>query len=66
MIEQIRLLHKETQLFFDKSQEYLMYELSRESTIIKTEPHSQGTICYATLTPDQLHKWKDYLVRLKS
>lgn len=63
MIEQIRKLHTDTQLFFPRSDEHRIYELGRESMINRTEPNSQGTVCFAKLTPDQLHKWQGFLVK---
>lgn len=65
MIEQIRKLHTDTQLFFPRSDEHRIYELGRESMINRTEPNSQGTVCFAKLTPDQLHKWQGFLVKAR-
>lgn len=63
MVEQVRLLHKDTELFFPRTEEHRIYELGRESLIQKTEPNSLGTVCFAKLTPDQLHKWQSFLVK---
>ncbi|MCB0362972.1 MAG: GTPase HflX, partial [Bdellovibrionales bacterium] len=63
MVDQVRSLHKVTELFFPRSDEHRIYELGRESMIDRTEPNSQGTLCFAKLTPDQLHKWQDFLVK---
>lgn len=65
MVEQVRSLHKEAELFFPKEEEHLIYQLSRETTINKTEPNTQGTVCFANLTPDQLHRWQNFLVKKK-
>jgi GTP-binding protein HflX len=58
MIEQIRKLHTNTQLFFPRSDEHRIYELGRESMINRT-------VCFAKLTPDQLHKWQGFLVKAR-
>ncbi|MCB0385624.1 MAG: GTPase HflX [Bdellovibrionales bacterium] len=63
MVEQVRSLHKEAELFFPKAEEYLIYELGRETSINRTEPNSVGTVCFANLTPDQLHRWQNFLVK---
>ena len=63
MVEQVRGLHKEVELYFPRSDEHMIYELGRETVINKTEPNTQGTVIFANLTPDQLHRWQDYLVK---
>jgi GTP-binding protein HflX len=50
------------ELFFPKHEEYLIYDLSREAQIQKTEPATQGTICRAWLTAPVRSKWARFLV----
>ncbi len=63
MTETVKTLNEEFELYFPKAEEHRIYELGRESQISKTEAGSQGTICYANMTPAQVTRWKDYLVR---
>ena len=63
MTEAISSLHQSVELYFDKANEYKVYDLGRETRILKKEPATEGTVCIAQLTPAQLNKWKDYLVR---
>lgn len=50
------------ELFFPKTDEHKIYELRRESEVIKTEPASTGTICIARLTESQISKWSEYFI----
>lgn len=58
-------LNEQVELYFPKSEEHKIYELGRESQIVKTEPASTGTICYASLTPAQVSRWSEFLVQNK-
>lgn len=58
-------LNEQVELYFTKDQEHKIYELGRESHIVKTEAASTGTICYASLTPAQVSRWSSYLVQNK-
>ncbi len=58
-------LNEEVELYFPKSEEHKIYELGRESQIVKTEAASTGTICYAALTPAQVSRWSEFLVQNK-
>ncbi len=62
MTEKIGELQMDTQLFFPKASEYKIFDLSREALILKKEPNSEGTICYAQLTANILSRWKEFLV----
>ena len=53
---------QEYELFFPKAEEHLIYELDRESKIIKSEPATQGTICYVKLSPPQASRWQRFFV----
>ncbi len=58
-------LNEQVELYFSKAEEHKIYELGRESHIVKTEPASTGTICYATLTPAQVSRWSSFMVQNK-
>lgn len=58
-------LNEQVELYFSKAEEHLIYELGRESQIVKTEAASTGTICYAALTPAQVSRWSGFLVANK-
>lgn len=55
-------LNEQVELYFPKSEEHRIYELGRESQIVKTEAASTGTICYAALTPAQVSRWSEFMV----
>lgn len=63
MAETIQSLQKDVQLYFSKEDEYKIYDLARETKVTRKEPNSQGTICYAQLTPALINRWKDHLVK---
>lgn len=58
-------LNEQVELYFSKEEEHKIYELGRESHIVKTEPASTGTICYASLTPAQVSRWSSFMVQNK-
>ena len=58
-------LNEQVELYFSKADEHMIYELGRESQIVKTEPATTGTICYASLTPAQVSRWSSYMVQNK-
>ncbi len=63
MGEALKSLNQSTELYFPRDQEHKIYELGRESQIQKTETGSQGTICHALLTPSQISRWSEFLVK---
>lgn len=63
MAETISSLQTEAQLFFPKAEEYKIFDLDRETRILKKEAATEGTLCYAQLTPALLNRWKSYLVK---
>ncbi len=62
MSELIQSFQKEVQLFFPRAEEYRIYDLLRDTQIRRKEAASQGTLCYAFMTPGLLIRWKDFLV----
>jgi len=65
MIVIAQTFNEQVELYFPKAEEHRIYELGRESHIVKTEPASTGTICYATLTPAQASRWSSFMVQNK-
>jgi GTPase len=61
----IQALSEQVELYFPKEDEHKIYELGRESQIVKTEAASTGTICYASMTPAALNRWSSYVVSNK-
>lgn len=62
MVTAIRGLLCDVQLFFSKKEEYKIYELGRETFISKKEAGNHGTLCHASMTPELISRWKNYLV----
>ena len=62
MAETVQSLYQEVELFFPKTEEHKIYELGRETQITRREAATQGTICYAHMTPSLMSRWKNYLV----
>lgn len=58
----VQALNEQFELYFPKAEEHRIYELGRESQIVKTEAASTGTICYASLTPAQASRWSNFMV----
>lgn len=70
-IDQLKLLMTQTvseiqtdvHLYFPRSQEFKIFDLSREAQILRKETATEGTICYTQLTPSLLTRWQDYIVK---
>lgn len=63
MAESIQEMQTDVQLYFPRSSEHRIYDLSRETKIIRKESATEGTICYTQLTPALLSRWKEFLVK---
>lgn len=63
MADSINEMQTEVELYFDRANEFKMYDLSREAKINRKEPATEGTICFAMMTPTLMNKWKDFLVK---
>lgn len=63
MAEMVGTLQTDVQLYFPRNEEHRIYDLSRETKIIRKEPATEGTLCYAQLTPGLMGRWKEYLVK---
>lgn len=66
MKEALESLFEEVELFFTKDDEFKIFQLGRECQVTRTEPASQGTICYALMTVAQMSTWRSYLVAQES
>lgn len=63
MAENISDMQQDVELYFPRSEEYKIYDLSRDTRIVKKEVASEGTICVAQMTPSLITRWKPYLVK---
>lgn len=63
MIETIREMQTEVQLYFPRADEYKIFDLGRETQILRKETATEGTVCYTTLTPALITRWKDYIIK---
>lgn len=63
MCDEIQSSITDAQLYFPRLEEYRIYDLSRETRILRKETASEGTVCYAQLTPALLNRWKEFLVK---
>ena len=65
MVDAINEMQTEVELYFPRSQEYRIYELTREAPIHRKENGSEGTIVHTSLTPEVMAKWKGFLVKVE-
>lgn len=63
MADALAEIQQTVQLFFPRSLEHKIYDLDRDTRIFRKEAATEGTICYTSLTTNQLAKWKEYLVK---
>lgn len=63
MADSINEMQSQVELYFDRANEYKLYDLGREAKILRKEAATEGTICVAMMTPTLMNKWKEYLVR---
>ncbi|MCM2352891.1 MAG: GTPase HflX [Pseudobdellovibrio sp.] len=63
MADSINEMQTEVELYFSHTQEFKIYDLSREAKITRKEPATEGTVCYALMTPTLINKWRDFLVK---
>lgn len=59
----LQSINKKVELYFSKEDEHKIYELSRESQILRSEPATTGTVLEAQLTPEQLSRWGAYIIK---
>ena len=63
MADAINEMQTEVELYFSHSHEFKIYDLSREAKITRKESATEGTVCYALMTPQLINKWRDFLVK---
>lgn len=63
MTDTIGEIQEDVELFFPRVEEYKIYDLSRDTKIVRKEAGTEGTICYAQMTPALLNRWRDYLAK---
>lgn len=63
MAESVNEMQQDVELYFPRSDEYKIYDLTRDTKVTRKEPATEGTICYAQMTPSLINRWKDYLVK---
>lgn len=63
MVESVQEMQTDVQLYFPRTEEYRIFDLSRETRIVRKEVATEGTVCYAQLTPALINRWKDFLVK---
>lgn len=63
MAETINELQEDVQLYFPRQEEYKIFDLSRDTRIVKKESASEGTVCYVQISAALLNRWKPYLVK---
>lgn len=59
----LQSINERVELYFSKEDEHKIYELSRESQILRSEPATTGTVLEAQLTPEQLSRWGSYVIK---
>lgn len=63
MAEVIGQIQEDAQLYFPRTEEYKIFDLARETKIVRREENSEGVVCYAQMTPALMNRWRDYLVK---
>lgn len=63
MAETISEMQTDVQLYFPRQEEFKIFDLGRETRILRKEAGSEGTVCYAQLSPFLMTKWAEYLVK---
>lgn len=63
MLDAIHDSETNVQLYFPRWDEHKIFDLGRETQIVRKEPASEGTLCHALLTPALLTRWREYLVK---
>jgi GTP-binding protein HflX len=63
MVDSIQETQESVELYFPRTVEHKIYDLSRETKITRKEQGSEGTVCYAQMTPGLINRWKDYLIK---
>lgn len=62
MLETLQSHSLEVELFFNRADEYRIFELHRQTQIRKKEVGSSGTFCLARMSPHLVKQWQSFLV----
>lgn len=63
MADSISEMQSDVQLYFPHTQEHRIFDLGRDTRIVRKETATEGTICYVQMTPTLLNRWKEFLVK---
>lgn len=63
MADAISEMQTDVQLYFPRTLEHRIFDLSRETRIVRKESATEGTICYVQLTPALMNRWREYVVK---
>jgi len=63
MLETLRQLTIDMELFFPLEKQHMIYELQKDVTSLTKEQSSGGTLCKVEIIPAMVNKWQSYRVR---
>ncbi|MCB0370251.1 MAG: GTPase HflX [Bdellovibrionales bacterium] len=63
MVDSLTEIQQTVEIFFPKHLEHKIYDLNRDTKITRKESATEGTICYTSLTSNQITKWKEFIVK---
>lgn len=63
MADSVNEMQQDVELYFPRTEEYKIYDLTRDTKVTRKEAATEGTICYAQMTPSLINRWKEYLVK---
>ncbi|MBX3034736.1 MAG: GTPase HflX [Bdellovibrionaceae bacterium] len=63
MADSINEMQTDVQLYFPRTHEHKIFDLSRDTKVIRKESATEGTICYAQMTPALMNRWREYIVK---
>jgi GTP-binding protein HflX len=63
MAQVVTEMQTDVQLYFPRTEEYKIFDLSRDAQILRKETATEGTVCYTQLTASLLNRWREYIVK---
>lgn len=63
MVETVKSQIEKKELYFQKKDEFKIYELGRDAQIVKQEATSSGTLVEVYMTENLISKWSEFIVR---
>lgn len=66
MTEMIGQLQVEQELYFSNADRYHLFDLARDCSILKQEDSQHGVVCKVRISPNQIHKWSEFLIKKQS